>query len=104
MSASVSISSDAPTEVDFHFDVMCPWAYQTSLWMRDVRDQLGLTVNWKFFSLEEGNLKPGKRHPWEREGRYGWRRMRSTASSTRSSGSPLSCCFSAWAPVFCRLR
>ena len=27
-----------PTEVDFHFDVMCRWAYQTSLWMRDVRD------------------------------------------------------------------
>ena len=40
-----------PTEVDFHFDVMCPWAYQTSLWMRDVRDQLDLKVNWKFFSL-----------------------------------------------------
>ena len=47
-------SYSPPTEVDFHFDVMCPWAYQTSLWMRDVRDQLDLKVNWKFFSLEEG--------------------------------------------------
>ena len=46
-----------PTEVDYHFDLMCPWAYQTSRWMRDVRDQLGLTVNWRFFSLEEVNLR-----------------------------------------------
>ena len=60
-----------PKEVDFHFDVMCPWAYQTSLWMRDVRDQLDLKVNWKFFSLEEINLKEGKKHPWEREWSYG---------------------------------
>ena len=30
------------TSVDFHFDVMCPYAFQTSLWMRDVRDQLGV--------------------------------------------------------------
>jgi len=50
-----------PNEVDFHFDVMCPWAYQTSLWMRDVRDQLDLKVNWKFFSLEEINLREGKK-------------------------------------------
>jgi len=65
-----------PTTVDFHFDVMCPFAYQTSLWMRDVRDQLGLTVNWKFFSLEEVNRVEGKKHPWEREWSYGWSMMR----------------------------
>lgn len=66
---------DART-VDFHFDVMCPFAYQTSLWMRDVRDQLGLTVNWRFFSLEEVNRVEGKKHPWEREWSYGWSMMR----------------------------
>jgi 2-hydroxychromene-2-carboxylate isomerase len=62
--------------VDFHFDVMCPFAYQTSLWMRSVRDQLGLTVNWRFFSLEEVNRVEGKKHPWEREWSYGWSMMR----------------------------
>ena len=46
------------TSVDFHFDVMCPYAFQTSLWMRDVRDQLGLEVQWRFFSLEE--IEPGR--------------------------------------------
>lgn len=70
------MSVASPTTVDFHFDVMCPFAYQTSLWMRDVRDQLGLTVNWRFFSLEEVNRADGKKHPWEREWSYGWSMMR----------------------------
>ncbi|MGV0795722.1 hypothetical protein ABQF26_02070, partial [Mycolicibacterium elephantis] len=34
---------------------MCPFAYQTSRWIREVRDQIGLEVNWRFFSLEEIN-------------------------------------------------
>ena len=63
-------------EVDFHFDVMCPWAYQTSKWIRNVRAQNGLTINWKFFSLEEVNLREGKKHPWERDWSYGWSMMR----------------------------
>ncbi len=64
------------TVIDFHFDVMCPWAYQTSLWMRDVRDQLGVEVRWRFFSLEEINRADGKKHPWERDWSYGWSMMR----------------------------
>ena len=43
----------APTSVEFHFDVMCPWAYKTSLWIREVRDLTGLDITWRFFSLEE---------------------------------------------------
>jgi 2-hydroxychromene-2-carboxylate isomerase len=62
--------------VEFHFDIMCPWAYQASLWIRDVRDQLGLNVSWRFFSLEEINRAEGKKHPWEREWSYGWSMMR----------------------------
>jgi 2-hydroxychromene-2-carboxylate isomerase len=65
-----------PMAVDFHFDVMCPYAYQTSIWIRDVREQLGLEVNWRFFSLEEINHLEGKKHPWEREWSYGWSMMR----------------------------
>tara|TARA_Y100001947_G_C10286849_1_gene281030 strand:- start:337 stop:1035 length:699 start_codon:yes stop_codon:yes gene_type:complete len=64
------------TRVDFHFDVICPWAYQTSHWMREVRDRLGLEVDWRFFSLEEVNRLEGKKHPWEREWSYGWSMMR----------------------------
>lgn len=64
------------THVDFHFDPMCPFAYQTALWIRDVRAQTGITVNWRFFSLEEVNRAEGKKHPWERDWSYGWSLMR----------------------------
>jgi len=69
--------------VDFHFDIMCPWAYQTSLWMREVRDRLGVAVRWRFFSLEEINRVEGKKHPWEREWSYGWSMMRVGAMLAR---------------------
>lgn len=65
-----------PTSVDFHFDPMCPFAYKTSIWIRTVRDILGIEVAWRFFSLEEVNRVEGKKHPWERAWSYGWSLMR----------------------------
>ncbi|MHB8465404.1 MAG: DsbA family oxidoreductase [Acidimicrobiales bacterium] len=59
-----------------YIDPMCPWAYQTSRWLREVRAEAGLAIEWRFFSLEEVNLKPGKKHPWERPWSYGWSQMR----------------------------
>ncbi len=38
------MSAEPPRAVDFHFDIMCPYAYQTSLWMREVRDLTGIDV------------------------------------------------------------
>jgi 2-hydroxychromene-2-carboxylate isomerase len=64
------------TTVDYHFDPMCPFAFQTSLWIRDVRAQLGIDIHWRFFSLEEINRVEGKKHPWERDWSYGWSLMR----------------------------
>ncbi|WP_420110180.1 DsbA family protein [Mycolicibacter arupensis] len=75
--------------VDFHFDVMCPYAYQTSRWIREVRDLTGLTVTWRFFSLEEINRQEGKKHPWEREWSYGWSMMRIGALLRRQSMADL---------------
>lgn len=70
------MSSPRPAEVDFHFDVLCPFAYQASEWIRQVRQATDLTVNWRFFSLEEVNRAEGKKHPWERRWSYGWSLMR----------------------------
>jgi 2-hydroxychromene-2-carboxylate isomerase len=68
-----------PDSIDFFFDIMCPYAYQTSVWIRDVQSQLGFHINWRFFSLEEINREDGKPHPWEREFAYGWTPMRVAA-------------------------
>jgi 2-hydroxychromene-2-carboxylate isomerase len=79
------MTAPQPTSVDFHFDVMCPYAYQTSKWIRDVRSQLGIEINWRFFSLEEVNRVEGKKHPWEREWSYGWSLLRIAALLRRQS-------------------
>lgn len=81
----------APTRIDFHFDVMCPFAYQTATWIREVRERSatgdgdGLQIDWKFFSLEEINRVEGKKHPWERDWSYGWSMMRIGAMLRRTS-------------------
>lgn len=62
--------------VEFFFDPMCPWAYQGSRWIREVRAQRGVDVSWRFFSLEAVNRPEGKRHPWERPWAWGWSQMR----------------------------
>lgn len=72
--------------VDVHIDLMCPWAYQSSLWLRDVRDQTGLRLRWRWFSLEEVNHVEGKKHPWERPWAWGWSLLRIGAWLRRIRG------------------
>jgi predicted DsbA family dithiol-disulfide isomerase len=46
--------------VDFYFDPVCPWAWRTSLWIREVAKVRPITVHWKFLSLELINTtRPG---------------------------------------------
>ena len=47
--------------VEFWFDPMCPYAYQTSVWIRRVREQVPMQITWRFFSLEEINRQEGKK-------------------------------------------
>jgi 2-hydroxychromene-2-carboxylate isomerase len=65
-----------PAHVDYHFDIMCPFAFHASRWVREVRDLTGMRINWRFFSLEAINRMPGKKYPWEREWSYGWSLLR----------------------------
>lgn len=37
--------------VSFYFDPLCPWCWITAEWIREVRAQKGITVEWKLFSL-----------------------------------------------------
>lgn len=75
----MATSVEDPVAVEFYFDPMCPYAYQTSRWIREVRDRRGIEISWRFFSLEEVNRPDGKPHPWERPLAYGWTPMRVAA-------------------------
>ncbi len=74
-------------QITFYFDPMCPYAYQTSRWIRSVRTQVDLDITWKFFSLEEVNRFEGKRHPWDRPWSYGFGQMRVGALIRRELGN-----------------
>jgi predicted DsbA family dithiol-disulfide isomerase len=41
--------------VRFHFDPACPWAWQTSKWIREVEKVRDIEIEWAFFSLQEQN-------------------------------------------------
>jgi hypothetical protein len=46
-----SVSSSAPTTVDFWFDPSCPWAWMTSRWVDEVSRHRNLDVSWHVMSL-----------------------------------------------------
>lgn len=44
-----------PTTVRFFFDPVCPWAWRTSLWIREVTKVRPVVVTWDFLSLQAVN-------------------------------------------------
>lgn len=42
-------------KLTFYFDPLCPWAWRTANWVREVRKEQPLDVEWKFFALAEAN-------------------------------------------------
>lgn len=92
--------TDRPRRIEFFFDVMCPYAYQSSKWIRTVREHTGLEIDWRFFSLEEINLVAGKKHPWERPWSYGWSQMRIGALLRRRSMDDLDLWYAAVGRAF----
>ena len=71
--------------MDFFVDPICPYTYQTSLWLREVRERVGITINWRFFSLEEVRREPGAPHAWELITATGWPLLRIAAMLRRES-------------------
>ncbi|MDQ3618955.1 MAG: DsbA family protein [Actinomycetota bacterium] len=41
--------------IRFHFDPACPWAWQTSKWIREASRVRDLDIEWRFFSLKMVN-------------------------------------------------
>lgn len=43
---------DGPHDIEFFFDVGCPFAWMTSRWIHQVIDAKDITVAWRFISLK----------------------------------------------------
>jgi 2-hydroxychromene-2-carboxylate isomerase len=52
------------TTVKFHFDPLCPWAWQTSKWIREVEKVREIEVEWRLFSLEIVNGEADESNPY----------------------------------------
>jgi len=59
-----------PTPVQIWVDPSCPWAWQTSLWLRDLRDRGLVALAWSIFSLELNASEPDTPF-WEACPRHG---------------------------------
>ena len=42
-------------DAEFFFDPVCPWAWITSRWAEEVREQRGLDLEWRFIALRMVN-------------------------------------------------
>jgi hypothetical protein len=73
-SAAVPDIPGGPYDLEFFFDPGCPFAWQTSVWVRRVAELRGLAVGWRFISLrfinEDKDLPEGMVRAQERGLRY----------------------------------
>jgi 2-hydroxychromene-2-carboxylate isomerase len=74
-----------PTSINFHFDPLCPLAWRTALWIREVRKVRPVDVTWRFFSLEVVNRKEGVEPDFQHG--YGWAGLRTLAQARRQGGN-----------------
>src|SRR2546428_302065 len=70
--------------VDFYFDPICPWAWRTSLWIREVAKVRPIDVEWKFLSLDLANRAAG--NPPKEGHLRSWKPLRAMALARRQGG------------------
>jgi len=73
-----------PISINFHFDPLCPLAWRTALWVREVRNVRPVDIHWRLFSLEVVNRKEGVVPDYMGNG---WMALRTLALARRQKGN-----------------
>lgn len=76
--------TNTPVTINFHFDPLCPLAWRTALWVREVRNVRPVNITWRLFSLEIVNRKEGTEPDYIG---YGWIALRTLALARRQHGN-----------------
>lgn len=71
--------------IEFHFDPLCPWAWQSSKWMREVEKVRDVDVEWRLFSLKL--INEGKEDPLADKHARGTPTLRTLALVKRERGN-----------------
>ncbi|MDQ3660230.1 MAG: DsbA family protein [Actinomycetota bacterium] len=71
--------------IQFHFDPLCPWAWQSSRWMREVTKVRDVDVEWRLFSLKL--INEGREDPLADKHERGTPAMRTLALVQRERGN-----------------
>ncbi|WP_201385239.1 DsbA family protein [Ktedonobacter sp. SOSP1-85] len=81
----MNLEATQPKKVNMHVDPLCPLAWRTALWMRNVRQERPVDITWKLFSLEVVNRQEGVQPDYV-NGR-GWTALRTLALARRQKGN-----------------
>ena len=76
---------NTPVTLNVHIDPLCPLAWRTALWLREVPHLRPVHVIWRLFSLEIVNRKPDVEPDYVNS--YGWAALRSLALARRKGGN-----------------
>ncbi len=69
----VKTEMDDTITLDIYFDYLCPYVYRAAVWLQRVKAGIGpkLTIDWKYFSLEQVNSQQGSQWKiWEQPENY----------------------------------
>lgn len=77
-----------PYDIEFFFDPGCPFAWQTSVWVRRVAELRGIAVGWRFISLKFINEDKDEYMPGMRDAQHqGLRYHRICAAAREQFGN-----------------
>lgn len=91
-----------PTTIDVYVDYLCPYAHAGAAWLRDVRAEMegALTINWKFFPLEQVNSDKGPDWKvWEQSPEHrtrGWEGFRAAVAAANQGNEAFERFHFAW--------